>query len=55
MYRNVWEMYGTHILIEFFKMMKPLDLNLMYIKVVELEELYLFAENRFHLNALGVE
>ena len=55
MYRNVWEMYRTHNLIEFFKMMKPLDLNLMYIKVVVLEELYLFAENHLHLHELGVE
>ena len=49
-------MYGKCIkqnnLIKFFKMMPSLDLNLMYIKVVKLDELYLFIEQSIHIYAL---
>ena len=55
MYRNIWEMYGKNILIEFFKMTPPLDLNLMYSKVLELEELYHFAKKHFQIHKLGFE
>ena len=48
-------MYEKNILIEYSKMMPQLDLNLIYIKVVVLEELYLFAENHFQIHALGFE
>ena len=46
---------GTNNLIKFFKMMKLLELNLMYSNVVVLEELYLFAEYHFQIHALGFE
>ena len=46
-------MYGNNILIEFYKMMPLLNLNLMNNKVVELEELYFVAENYFQLNEVG--
>ena len=32
MYKNVWEMYGKNISIDFFSMMPPLDSNMMYRK-----------------------
>ena len=35
------EKYGNKFLIKFFKMMPPSDLNMMYNKIVELDELYL--------------
>ena len=34
-------MYGKNISIDLFKMMLPMDLNLMYIKIEVLEEIYL--------------
>ena len=33
--------------IEFFKLMPPIDLNLMYSKVVELKELYHYSQEHF--------
>ena len=38
--------------IKFFKMMTPLNLNLMYTKVVELDELYLVTDKHFQIHAL---
>ena len=42
--KNVWKMYRLNVLIKFFKIKPPYDLNLMYIKVVELDRAYLGAE-----------
>ena len=40
-------MYGKIVLIEFFRLMSPYDLNLMYIIVVELKDLYLCTQYIF--------
>ena len=53
MNRKVWDMNKKNNSIKLFKMVPLLDLNLMYTKVIELEELYLFAENHFQIHALG--
>ena len=37
MYKNVWEMQRENNSIKFFEMMLLLDLNVKYIKVVELD------------------
>ena len=37
MYQNGWNMYGTNILIELFKMLLLLDVNFMYTNVVGLK------------------
>ena len=55
MYNNVWEMYGINISIEYFKMMPPSDLNLMYSKVVEHEELNLSAIDPFQIHWKGFD
>ena len=47
MYRTVWEMYGNKFSIKFFRMKIPLNLNVMYITVVELEEFYLCNKDNF--------
>ena len=41
MYRNVWEMYGKNLVLEFIRMKPLLNLNLMYGNVVELDYFYL--------------
>ena len=52
MYRNIWEMYKKNNSIKFFEMLPPLDLNLIYTKVVELDNLYLCAQTHFQIHAL---
>ena len=52
MYRNVLEMYKKNNSIKFFGKMSPLNLNLMYSKVVELPELYLITHKHFQIHAL---
>ena len=58
-YRKWIEMYGKCIIqtisIEFFKMMPPFDLNLIYIQVVEQVESYLCPENNFKIHGVGFE
>ena len=46
---------GTIFQLNFYKMMPLLNLNLMYTKVVELDELYFVAENYFQLHEVGFE
>ena len=50
MYENVLKMYGTQFSSECFKMMSPYDLNVMYIRVVKLKELYHVTETILKLN-----
>ena len=40
-------MYGKIISIKFFRMKPPLNLNLMYAKVLEIDKLYLGTKNLF--------
>ena len=42
--------YGNKFSIGFFKMRPPLDLNMMYNKAVELDELYLCTNNYFQIH-----
>ena len=42
-------MYGTKFSSECFKMMSPYDLNVMYIRVVQLKELYHVTEDYFKI------
>ena len=46
-------MYKKINSIKLFKMMPPLDLNLMYTKVVELDEHYLITENNFEIHLIS--
>ena len=47
--RNV----SKNILIKFFKMILPNNLNVIYTKFVEVEDLYFVAENHFQIHALA--
>ena len=42
-------MYGKIVSNEFLSMLPPYDVNLMYIKVVELDDIYLVAEDDFKI------
>ena len=47
MYWNVWKLNEKKFEIKFFKNIQPQDVNLMYIKVVEIEKAYLNSKDHF--------
>ena len=48
--QNVWKMYKKSYFIEFFKMKPRWNLIMMYSKVVELFELYLFTQDNYQIH-----
>ena len=48
-------MYEKIFTINFFNIMQPHNLNLIKIKVVELEKLYLCSKDHFQIYCLGFE
>ena len=48
-------MYTKNNSIKFFEMMPILDLKLMYTRVVELDEPYLFTEDYFKIHLISLE
>ena len=49
MYSDVWKMNGKNCKIKFFKIMPLQDMNVMYIKVVELVKAYLITDYQFKI------